>query len=87
MRPLYFNEFNDINRKGSKINEIYEEYQVPSEVNYRHMLNINDTTTVFESKNLIYKKDIEGVYNQNNEFSKFITPKSINITHNIQFLH
>ena len=87
MRPLYFNEFNDINRKGSKINDIHEFYQNPAEINYRHMLNINDTTTVFESKNLIYKKDIEGVYNQNNEFSKFITPKSINITHNIQFLH
>ena len=57
--PLYFNEFNDINRKGSKINEIHEFYQNPAEINYRHMLNINDTTTIFESKNLIYKKDIE----------------------------
>ena len=51
------------------------------------MLNINDTTTVFESKNLAYKKNIEDAYNQTNWFSKFITPKSINITHNIQYLH
>ena len=87
IRPLYINEFNDIHKKGSKINEIYEEYQVPSEVNYRHMLNINDTTTIFESKNLIYKKNIECVYNKMNAFTKFITPKSINITHNIQFMH
>ena len=87
MRPLYINEFNDISKKGSIINELYQEYQIPVETNYRHMLNINDTTTVFESKNLIYKKNIEGVYNTTNEFSKFITPKSINITHNIQFLH
>ena len=87
MRPLYINEFNDINRKGSKINEIFKEYQIPLDTNYRHMLNINDTTTIFESKNLIYKKNIEGVYNTTNGFSKFITPKSINITHNIQFLH
>ena len=87
MRPLYVNQFNNINKKGSIINDIYEEYQIPAEKNYRHMLNINDTTTVFESKNLIYKKNIEGVYNTTNLFSKFITPKSINITHNIQFLH
>ena len=87
MRPLYINEFNNIEKKGSKINEIYELYQKPVEINYRHMLNINDTTTIFESKNLIYKKNIEGVYNKTNGFSKFITPKSINITHNIQFLH
>ena len=87
MAPLYINEFNDINKKGSKINEIYQEYQIPLDENYRHMLNINDTTSVFESKNLFYKKNIEGVYNTTNEFSKFITPKSINITHNIQFLH
>ena len=87
MRPLYINQFNNILNKGSVINNIYREYQLPAEQNYRHMLNINDTTTVFESKNLIYKKNIEGVYNTTNIFSKFITPKSINITHNIQFLH
>jgi len=87
MRPLYINEFNDINKKGSKINEIYQEYQIPVDTNYRHMLNINDTTTFFESNNLKYKNNIEGVYNTINEFSKFVTPKSINITHNIQFLH
>ena len=87
MRPLYFKEFSDIYKEGSKINEIYNVYQVPAEINYRHMLNINVTTTVFESKNLAYKKNIEDAYNQTNWFSKFITPKSINITHNIQYLH
>ena len=87
MTPLYFEQFNNIFKKGSKINEIYKVYQAPAEINYRHMLNINDTTTVFESKNLIYKKNIEDVYNKTNWFSKFITPKSINITHNIQYIH
>ena len=87
VKPLYFKEFSDIYKEGSKINEIYNVYQVPAEINYRHMLNINVTTTVFESKNLAYKKNIEDAYNQTNWFSKFITPKSINITHNIQYLH
>ena len=87
MKPLYVNEFNNITKKGSKINEIYNQYQIPIDNNYRHMLNINKTTTIFESKNLIYKNNIEGVYNTINGFSKFITPKSINITNNIQFLH
>ena len=87
MLPLYIKEFNNINSKGSKINNIYEEYQTPLEQNFRHMLNINDTTTVFEERNLIYKKNIEGIYNKTNGFSKMITQKSINITHNIQFLH
>ncbi len=87
IRPLYINQFDNKLRTGSIINDIYEEYQIPAEINYRHMLNINDTTTVFESKNLIYKENIEGVYNTTNLFSKFITQKSINITHNIQFLH
>ena len=87
MKPLYVNEFNNITKKGSKINEIYNQYQIPIDNNYRHMLNINKTTTIFESKNLIYKNNIEGVYKTINGFSKFITPKSINITNNIQFLH
>jgi len=87
MKPLYAKEFIDIFKKGSKINEIYNLYQIPAETNYRHMLNINDTTSFFESKNLAYKKNIEEVYNKTNWFSKLITPKSINITHNIQYLH
>ena len=87
MKPLYINEYSDINKKGSKINEIFEQYQLPIDKNYNNMLNINKTTSIFESKNLIYKNNIEGVYNTINGFSKFITPKSINITNNIQFLH
>ena len=87
MKPLYINEYSDINKKGSKINEIFEQYQIPIDKNYNNMLNINKTTSIFESKNLIYKNNIEGVYNTINGFSKFITPKSINITNNIQFLH
>ena len=67
--------------------KLYNLYQIPAETNYRHMLNINDTTSFFESKNLAYKKNIEEVYNKTNWFSKLITPKSINITHNIQYLH
>ena len=87
MYPLYISEFNNINQKGTKINKIYQEYQFPLEENFKFMLNINDTTTLFEMKNLAYKKNMEGIYNQTNAFSKLITQKSINITHNIQFLH
>ena len=87
MKPLYINEFNNINKEGTKINIIYKEYHYYLEKYFSHMLNINDTTTLFERKNLAYKKNMEGVYNQTNQFSKLITPKSINITHNIQFLH
>ena len=85
--PLYINDFNNIEQKGSKIYNIYQEYQFPLEENFKHMLNINDTTTLFEKRNLAYKKNMEGIYNQTNTFSKLITQKSINITHNIQFLH
>ena len=56
MQPLYINEFNNINKKETKINKIYEEYHYPLEKNFRHMLNINDTTTLFERRNLAYKK-------------------------------
>ena len=87
MYPLYFNEYNNIDKKGTKINKIYQEYQFPLEENFKFMLNINDTTTLFERKNLAYKKNMEGIYNTTNSFSKLITPKSINITHNVQFLH
>ena len=87
MQPLYINEFNNINKKETKINKIYEEYHYPLEKNFRHMLNINDTTTLFERRNLAYKKNMEGVYNKTNTYSKLITQKSINITHNIQFVH
>ena len=87
MQPLYINEFNNINKKGTKINKIYEEYHYPLEKNFRHMLNINDTTTLFEKRNLGYKRNMEGVYNKTNTYSKLITQKSINITHNIQFVH
>ena len=85
--PLYINDYNNIDKKGSKINNIYQEYQLPLEENFKFMLNINDTTTIFEKKNLAYKKNMEGIYNKTNTFSKLISQKSINITHNIQFLH
>ena len=58
MYPLYISEFNNINKKGTKINRIYQEYQFPLEENFKFMLNINDTTTLFEMKNLAYKKNI-----------------------------
>ena len=87
MFPLYIKEFDDINKKGSKINIIYNQYQFPLERNFKNMLNINDTTTIFEERNLVYKENMEDVYNQTNGYSKLISQKSINITHNIQFLH
>ena len=87
MQPLYINEFNNIGKKGTKINRIYEEYHYPLDKNFRNMLNINDTTTLFERRNLGYKKNMEGVYNKINSYSKLITQKSINITHNIQFVY
>lgn len=87
MQPLYISEFNNIDKDGTKINKIYEDYQYPLEKIFRYMLNINDTTTLFERKNLDYKKNMEGVYNNSNTYSKLITQKSINITHNVQFLH
>lgn len=87
MQPLYITEFNNIDKKGSKIYKLYEDYQYPLEKIFKYMLNINDTTTLFERKNLAYKKNMEGVYNKSNSYSKLITQKSINITHNVQFLH
>ena len=87
LQPLYISQFNNINKEGSKINIIYKEYQYHLEKYFGYMLNINDTTTLFERRNLAYKKNMEGVYNQTNQYSKLITPKSINITHNIQFVH
>ena len=87
MQPLYIAEFNNIDKEGTKIHSIYEEYEYPLEKNFKHMLNINDTTTLFEKRNLAYKKNMEGVYNKTNTYSKLITQKSINMTHNIQFVH
>jgi hypothetical protein len=87
MKPLYISQFDNIDKDGTKIHKIYEEYQFPLERNFKYMLNINDTTTTFEHRNHGYKKNMEEMYNKTNGFSKLITQKSINITHNIQFLH
>ncbi len=87
VQPLYIIDFNDMEKERSKIRKIYEEYHYPLDKNFRNMLNINDTTTIFEKRNLAYKKNMEGVYNKTNSYSKLITQKSINITHNIQFVH
>ena len=85
--PLYIYDYNNIHKKDTKINNIYQQYQYTLEDTFNYMLNINDTTTLFEEKNLAYKKNMEGIYNKTNVFSKSITPKTVNITHNVQYLH
>ena len=87
VKPLYISEFDNIDKDGTKIHNIYEECHSPLEQNFKYMLNINDTTTTFEQRNYAYKKNMEEMYNKTNGFSKLIAQKSINITHNIQFLH
>ena len=50
------------------------------------MFNSNDIATIFQKINLAYKKNMKGIYNKTNKYSKLISQKSIDITRNIQFL-
>ena len=85
--PLYVDEFNDMNKKGTRINNIMNIYKEPLDKNFLYMLNINDTNTYLEKINPDFQNEIGSVYNKTNLFSKLISQKSINITYNVQFLH
>lgn len=81
--PLYLYEFNDISKKNSLINDIYNEY-ISLFINpFNHINLIYNYTDFLTQKTEKYDSQINDIFDDMSDYCYFIKDKSSNITNNI----